>query len=269
MVGPRCAGLTGCPPARSLAEVAAELQDLSVAGPDGRTLLQAVHLRLHPGKVTALLGPSGAGKSTLLRACLDLLPPGMRRTAGTFRLGLEDFFRLDPEAQRRARGRTLAWVPQEPLRAFHPMMRVEAQVAEVVRVHTGASWAHCRADARQALDRARFPLDRARQVPGRLSGGELRRVALAAAFVLDPKVVLLDEPTTGLDAATAEAWTELLLEHLGRGTAALLVTHDVQLARRTADEAAFVSRGRIVESGDRGVFERPRSLELRRFLGLP
>mgnify|MGYP006266321789 CR=1 FL=1 len=244
----------------------ARIRDLAVRST--MPLLDGVCLDLEPSTVTVLLGPSGAGKSTLLRACLDLLPAGLQRVGGTFEWAGIDFFELDSKAQRARRGAELSWVPQEPLRAFHPMLRIETQVAEVVRAHRREPWACCRRWARQALEAWDFPMSRARQIPSRLSGGELRRAALAAAFVLDARWVLLDEPTTGLDAATAEHWVERFEKRVARGVGALLVTHDVDLARRVAHRVAYLCGGRLEETGEARLLKAPRTEGLRRFLGL-
>lgn len=246
----------------------ATLDALVVEAASGTPLLRGVSLTLEPGRSLVLLGASGAGKTTVVRAMLDQLPPGLVRRDGRFLWDGEDFFKMESPSQRRILGRSLGWVPQEPGRALHPLRRIEDQVAEVVQVHLGWTWKACRRRARLALGEAEFPSGRLRAVPAHLSGGEQRRAALALAFVLQPEVVLMDEPTTGLDAATAQRCVEWLQLRVARGCAALVVSHDLNLAHRLGDQVAFLAGGVVSETGGTDILAQPRTSHLALFLGM-
>ena len=189
----------------------------------GRTVLRGIDLELHAGEVVALFGRNGSGKTTLLRALAGLLPPA----SGTV------------DGQSRA-----AYVPQNPnLLLFAPTVR--AEVAETLRLLG-------RPDA-GAVERRLADLgltDVADRHPRSLSGGERQRVAIAAVAVGDAPVLLLDEPTRGMDAASRHALEQAVADHAARGGAVVLATHDVELAARCATHAIVLGDGDVVADGD-------------------
>ncbi|MFI7135209.1 ABC transporter ATP-binding protein [Nonomuraea sp. NPDC050153] len=212
---------------------------LTVAAPGGPELLVGVDLAARSGRVLALVGASGSGKTTLLRALLGDLPPRTARQAGEVRVLGVDVFGCDPDALRELRRRRVAFVGQDPGSALNPRMRVAAVVAET---GTGLT----RDDVAGLLGEvglAGVPgLPRRRTVE--LSGGQQRRVALARALARRPDLLLLDEPTAGLDP-TARAEIGALLRRLAReqGIAVVMSCHDRELVAQVADDVLELPGG--------------------------
>lgn len=205
---------------------------LEVGLPGGPLLLASAGLALRRGRITVLTGPSGSGKTTLLRAVLGDLPPGARVTRGDVRVLGEDVFALPPARLRELRRHRLAFVGQDPGSGLNPRMRVRDLVAELA---TGAR----PADVRGLLAECRLPLDDGLpdRRPTALSGGQQRRVALARALARTPDVLLLDEPTAGLDPALRDEIADLLRHVAGhRRIAVALACHDPELVARCADD---------------------------------
>ena len=202
------------------------------------------------GESVALVGESGAGKSVLAASLLGLVPPPGRITGGTIRFEGRDLAALSANAMRDLRGRRIAMIPQEPSTAFDPLRRVGDQVAEVARAHGERSGAVAARRAITMLDRVGLPDPErsARSYPHELSGGMRQRVLIAMALLLEPALVLADEPTTALDA-TVRAGILDLLRRLQResGTALLLITHDLAVVEATCARALVMYAGQIVE----------------------
>ncbi|MGW2633416.1 ABC transporter ATP-binding protein [Streptomyces chattanoogensis] len=220
-------------------EVAVRVTDLTLAAPDGRLLLDGGRLAVRPGRITALTGPSGSGKTTLLRAVAGLVPPGTRRTAGRVEVLGRDVLALDPAELRALRRHRLAYVGQDPGTGLNPRMKVRRLLAEVA-VDRGPGALHA------LLAEVRLPTDDG--LPGRrtgqLSGGQQRRLALARALARRPAVLLLDEPTAGLDPEVRDEIADLL-RHLAahHRLAVALSCHDADLVSRLADEVVELSTG--------------------------
>ncbi|MEU2545509.1 ABC transporter ATP-binding protein [Streptomyces roseolus] len=211
---------------------AVRVSGLTLTGPDGRVLLENAGVELRPGRVTALTGPSGCGKTTLLRAVAGVLPPGARRTAGDVDVLGHDPFAL-PDAELRALRRDrLAYVGQDPGSGLNPRMKVRRLLSEVAVDRSPEA-------LRALLAEVRLPADEdlADRRPGALSGGQQRRVALARALARRPAVLLLDEPTAGLDARVRDE-IGALLRHLAEQhrIAIALSCHDADLVSRLADD---------------------------------
>ncbi|MEV0642034.1 ATP-binding cassette domain-containing protein [Streptomyces sp. NPDC050619] len=213
-------------------ESAVRVSGLTVAAPNGRLLLDGAYLELAPGRVTAVIGPSGCGKTTLLRAVAGALPSGTERTAGTVTVLGQDPLTLPAPALRTVRRHRLAYVGQDPGSALNPRMKVRRLLAEVAV--DGSP------EAVQAqLAEVRLPVDGGlpdRRIGG-LSGGQQRRVALARALARRPAVLLLDEPTAGLDPTLRDEIADLL-RHLAEShrIAVGLTCHDPDLVTRLADD---------------------------------
>ncbi|MFI1507740.1 ABC transporter ATP-binding protein [Streptomyces sp. NPDC020597] len=218
-------------------EHAVRVTGLTVAAPDGRLLLDGADLAIRPGRVTAVTGPSGCGKTTLLRAVAGALPPGARHSAGTVAVLGRDPLTLPPADLRTLRRHHLAYVGQDPGTGLNPRMKVRRLLAEVAVDRT--------AEAIQALlAEVRLPVDGglADRRVGALSGGQQRRVGLARALARRPAVLLLDEPTAGLDPALRDEIAELL-RHLAENhrLAVALSCHDTDLVGRLADDVVDLS----------------------------
>jgi peptide/nickel transport system ATP-binding protein len=216
-----------------------------------------VSLRVPPGRAVALVGESGAGKSLTARALCGLLPPGARVAAGQAVLRGRrqgeadvDLLELDEAALQHVLGARLGFVFQEPAAALDPLVRVDDLVGEALCAHRGASRAAARDAAAALLVELGLPRRRAAAYPHELSGGERQRVAVAAALVAEPAIVIADEPTSALDATVA-ARILAVLRHVRerRGVGLLIVTHDLGVVGSFCDDVHVMVAGRIVESG--------------------
>ena len=214
------------------------------------------------GETVALVGESGSGKSVTALALLRLIdPPGRIEPGSVIRFEGLDLLALDEEPMRQLRGRRIAMVFQEPMTALNPVFRVGDQVAEVARIHEGASRADAWARAVRMLARTGIADAelRARDYPHQLSGGMCQRVLLAMALLLSPSLVIADEPTSALDV-TIQAQLLDLLRELPRetGSALLLITHDFGVVAEMAQRVLVMYGGQIVESAPvRTLFDAP------------
>ncbi|MGL4175060.1 MAG: ABC transporter ATP-binding protein [Dermatophilaceae bacterium] len=209
-------------------------------------VLDGVDLDLSRGEVLAVVGESGAGKSTLALALGGLIDDG--RVTGSIRLADDVELVGDPRAAHEARAERVAVALQGA--PFDPLLTLGEQVAAPLLLRRGASPRAAAAAATELAAEVGLPPELLRRHPHRTSGGERRRAALAAALALDPEVLVLDEPTAGLDpvgAARLVATVERLAEH--RGLAVLLVTHALAEAARLAHRVAVLYAGRVVETG--------------------
>ncbi|MEE4597969.1 ABC transporter ATP-binding protein [Streptomyces sp. DSM 41524] len=223
-------------------------------------VVQEVSLEVSPGRTLALVGESGSGKSTVAATLLGHLRHGSRITGGRVAVDGDDVFALSARELRRLRGGTVAMVAQNAGHALTPSMRIGRQIAE----------AGGEVPVTDLLEQVRLPHPRelARRYPHELSGGQQQRVAIAMAIAARPKVLVLDEPTTGLDVITQRGVLDLigaLREELG--LAAVLVSHDLGVVARMADEVCVLSAGRVVEAAPtRRLFAAPADPYTRRLL---
>lgn len=212
-------------------------------------LLDAVGLRLHAGEVIAVVGESGSGKTTLGLAVQGEHRDGVQ-LGGSVRLrGAELLDRTD--AQRRAiRATRTSYLPQHPAAVLNPVRRIGKVLAELAGLRDSSRTAREFA-VHDALRTARLqPSPQLlRRFPHQLSGGQQQRVALAQALITRPDVMVLDEPATDLDTTTKGETADTLASIAARGTALLLLTHDLPLARQLAHHAIVLREGRIVERG--------------------
>ncbi|MGH7487924.1 MAG: ABC transporter ATP-binding protein, partial [bacterium] len=231
------------------------VSDLRVELRSGADITDEVSLTIAPGEIVALVGESGSGKTTVALALLGHARKGSHIASGNIEVGGVDVTNIDRDSLQRIRGNTVTYVPQEPSAALNPARRIGVQLDELLVAHepkTSGPERGKRVSA--ALKEVELPQveEFLRRYPHQLSGGQQQRVCIAMAFILRPVVIVLDEPTTGLDVTTQahilETTANLCRTH---GVAALYVTHDLAIVWNLADRVMVMYAGRIVESGDR------------------
>ena len=237
--------------------LALEALDLRIELVDGTPIVDGVDLALEPGRVLGLVGESGSGKTTTALALLGYARPGTRIAAGSVAIAGEPLQLGDERAVRRARGRTISYVAQDPSSALDPSVRIGRAVQAMFDVHGG--------DPQRVpglLAAVGLPSDEAfrRRYPHEVSGGQRQRVAIATALACEPRVVVLDEPTTGLDVITqARVLAEIRRIQAEFGIALVYVSHDLAVVAEVADEIAVLYAGRVVEHAATGdLTARPR-----------
>ena len=217
----------------------------------GTRLLGPMDLQLSAGECLGLVGESGSGKSLTIAALLGLLPPGLRARGEIEMDGRR--LPLGSAAHAALRGRVLAWVPQDPQAALHPLRTVGAQLEESLRRLRGLDRATARREAIALFERLQLPEPTRllHRHPHQLSGGQRQRVLLALALCGSPRVLLADEPTSALDPRLARESLALFDQLRGElGVSVLLVSHDLPLVARHAGRLAILRRGEVVEQGD-------------------
>jgi peptide/nickel transport system ATP-binding protein len=215
--------------------------------------VSGVDLTVRRGEIIGLVGETGSGKSLTSQAMLGLVRPPAVVTSGRVLLDGSDLLTLPPDELRRVRGPRVAYIPQEPRAALHPQLPVERQMRNVIASHEGRR--------RRADDRARCralisavgipdPERLLASYPHELSGGMAQRVAIAIAFLLEPELIVADEPTTGLDVTVQAQILELFTRSAReRSAAAVLVTHDLGVVAHYCQRLAVMYAGQIVERG--------------------
>jgi peptide/nickel transport system ATP-binding protein len=226
-----------------------------------REVLRGVTFHVRPGEAYGLVGESGCGKSTTAYAALRYLPANGVITGGRILVGGQDVTKMADRELRRFRARRASMVYQDPGSALNPTLRIGAQVTEAFTI-LGHDKAMATTSALEALRRVRIadPEKVMQRYPHQLSGGMQQRVVIAMALACDPQLLVLDEPTTGLDA-TVEAEVLDLVRTLRQETEAaiLLIAHNLGVIRSMCDRVGVMYAGKIVEEGDAlEVFEQPK-----------
>jgi peptide/nickel transport system ATP-binding protein len=226
-----------------------EIRDLSVgyrAPGAPKRVVNHVSLRVEAGRILGLAGESGCGKSTTVLAATGYRVPGMVQRSGAAVVGDADLLGLPRSRRRRYWGRRIAYLPQDATTSLTPNRTVGKQFFEVLRTHSDTGDVQGR--AAEMLEHVGLPLDSLRRYPFEFSGGQQQRLALAIALACRPEVLILDEPTTGLDVTT-QAAVSRLIERLVRelGIATIYVSHDLALLHEVCDEIAIMYAGEIVE----------------------
>jgi peptide/nickel transport system ATP-binding protein len=233
-----------------------EITGLKVALPKGadRPLaLDDVDLVVGANEIVCLVGESGSGKSLTAGAIMRLLPePHVRIVGGSIRFEGQDLAELSERRMRDLRGSSIAMIFQEPMTALNPQKTVGWQIDEVLRVHTSLSRKERRARIQDMLEQVHIPdpLSAINAYPHQISGGQRQRVMIAMALVLEPRLIIADEPTTALDVTTQKQILHLIREMQRRlGTGVLFITHDFGVVAEIADRVAVLRHGVMVEHG--------------------
>jgi peptide/nickel transport system permease protein len=235
-------------------EAVLAVRDLRVAfpSPDGGpvTVVQDVSFDIGRGEAVGLVGESGCGKTITGLAVLGMLPAGARIVGGSIWVNGRDVTRLPDRERAALRGKTIAFISQEPMVALDPLFTVGFQIAEAVRAHTRLSRAAARRRAAEllALVRITDPERVARSYPHEISGGMAQRVAIAIAIAGDPEVLIADEPTTALDVSVQSGIIELLAAlQAEKGLAVMLISHDWGVVAELCARSVVMYAGQVVE----------------------
>lgn len=230
------------------------LRDLTV---DFRTRTGTVHVLdgvsfdIGPGEVTGIIGESGSGKSVTAHSVMGILDHSAHIRKGRILFDGRDLLGMTAEERNRWRGKEAAIVFQNPRTALNPIRRVGDQLADVIARHAPAPAAEIRARTLAALKQVRVPDpgQRARAYPFELSGGLCQRMGIAIALACGPRLLIADEPTTGLDVTTQAVIMDLI-RSLARdtGMAVALITHDLALAAEYCDRLVIMHAGHVVET---------------------
>ncbi|MFN8222046.1 MAG: ABC transporter ATP-binding protein [Gaiellales bacterium] len=238
-------------------------RDLTVVSSRARVpIVEPVDLDVTAGEIVGIVGESGSGKTTLGLALLGYARRGLTIASGRIEVAGMDVRALSPGALRVLRGGTISYVPQDPSVALNPALTIGRQLRETLVAHgIGTGDAERRERIEATLAGVRLPADDdfLARYPHQLSGGQQQRVVLAIAFICRPKVVVLDEPATGLDVTT-QAHVVETIERMARGyeTAALYITHDLAVVSSLATRILVMYAGAVVEDGPtEAIFERP------------
>ncbi len=251
-------------PKRSNMDPLLHIQDLTVQFDTDEGVLTAVDgvsLEVRPGEVLGLVGESGCGKSVTAMSVLRLIPsPPGRIAGGRILFDDRDLLALPIAELRRIRGREISMIFQEPMTALSPLHRVGRQLVETLRLHKDISRSEAWRTGIEWLRKVGVPAaeERMHAYPFQLSGGMRQRVMIAMALMLEPRLVIADEPTTALDVTVQAQILDLMLEMKGTDAALLLITHDMGVIWETCDRVAVMYASRIVETGSRdAVFHTP------------
>ena len=250
-----------------------EVRDLRVSFRTEDGVVRAVDdvsLSLSPGETLGIVGESGSGKSVTMMSVMRLINDPNARFEGQVLYKGHDLMTLNPEQMREIRGTGIAMIFQDPMTSLNPVYRVGWQIAEQIRAHENVSKRAARDRAIELLAQVGIPqpAQRVDDYPHQFSGGMRQRVMIAMAVSCNPDILIADEPTTALDVTIQAHILQLLRDLRERlGMALLLITHDLTIVRKMADEICIMTGGEIVEAGPpAAIFTHPRHPYTRRLL---
>jgi len=240
-------------PVLRIENLAVRLADSSDTGP--HYVVQDISFDIHAGETLCVVGESGSGKSVTSFSVMGLLAPdALRPCAGRILLDGEDILACSPERLRELRATRMSMVFQEPMTALNPVRTVGWQIDEVLRAHSRLGAAERKKKILDMLQAVRLPdIERIyASYPHQLSGGQRQRIVICMALILNPRLLIADEPTTALDVTTQKQILALIRDlQKGHDTAVLFITHDFGVVADIADRIAVMNHGRIVEVGTR------------------
>ncbi len=231
------------------------LEHLEVRFPTSRgesTVVDRVDLTIGRGEFFGLIGETGAGKSMTAWAAMGLVPPPGHISDGVVRFEGRDLLRAREDEQRRLRGQEMAVIVQNAKAALNPMLSIGKQIANAYRAHHDVTKREAYECAVDALGSVRMPDPRAKaeEYPHQLSGGMAQRALIALAMVNRPKLLIADEPTTGLDVTIQAEILDLMSERVAsQGSSVWIITHDLAIVANYTERAAVMFAGQIIENG--------------------
>ncbi len=241
-----------------------EIKNLTVdfATEKGRvTVVDGVSLSLDRGETVGLVGESGCGKSVTALSVLRLLAaPAGRISGGEILFNGINLLNEPVDAMRRIRGRRICMIFQEPMTALSPLHRIGHQLCETLQLHNNISFRAAWKTGTEWLDKVGIenPAERMRSYPHELSGGMRQRVMIAMALMLDPELIIADEPTTALDVTIQAQIFDLIAQMKKKDTSLLLITHDMGVIWEMCQRVAVMYAARIVEQGRlQQIFQQP------------
>ena len=232
-----------------------EVRNLSVslpAGADRAHAVDKVSFTVNPGEIVCLVGESGSGKSVIAFTVMGLLAKALKPTSGEILLEGENILAAGESRLRELRCTRMSMIFQEPMTALNPVMTCGQQIDEVLNTHTKLDAAARKAKIIAILSRVKLPEPERiyASYPHQLSGGQRQRIMIAMALVLDPVLLIADEPTTALDVTTQAEILKLIAElQEGQGTGVLFITHDFGVVAEIAHKVAVLRWGELVEMG--------------------
>src|SRR3982751_5814917 len=234
-----------------------EVRNLTVALPSGADRVHAVEkvsFTVSPGEIVCLVGESGSGKSVIAFTVMGLLAKALKPTSGEILLEGENILAADESRLRELRCSRMSMIFQEPMTALNPVMTCGLQIDEVLETHTKLDAAQRKAKILAILARVKLPEPERiyGSYPHQLSGGQRQRIMIAMALVLDPVLLIADEPTTALDVTTQAEILKLIAELQERhGMAVLFITHDFGVVAEIAHRVAVLRVRGLVGAGAR------------------
>ncbi|KAF0122950.1 MAG: peptide/nickel transport system ATP-binding protein [Xanthobacteraceae bacterium] len=222
-------------------------------GADRKNAVEGVSFSVYPGEIVCVVGESGSGKSVSSHAVMGLLPKGqLKATGGEILLQGEDVLQASGSRLRALRGTRMSMIFQEPMTALNPVVTCGEQIDEVLRIHTDLGATERKEKVLAVMESVRLP-DPGKMYdayPHQLSGGQRQRIMIAQALVLDPALLIADEPTTALDVTTQAQILKLVAEmQERRGTGVLFITHDFGVVAEIAHRVVVMQKGHVVETG--------------------
>ena len=245
-------------------DLTAEIKDLVVEFRTDYGTVQALNgmeIEIERGQTLGLVGETGAGKTTTGLSLLRLIPdpPGVI-VSGTIKLDGKDILQMDEKEMQKLRGKAVAMIFQDPMTSLDPVMTVEDQIAEVIRLHEEGSKQDHLKRAREMLELVGIPGTRGSEYPHQFSGGMKQRVVIAMALACNPELLIADEPTTALDVTIQAQVLEMMKDLRDKyNTSMLMITHDLGIVAEICDKVSVVYAGRVIEHGTlEDIFENTR-----------
>ncbi len=250
-----------------------DIRDLRLTFHDHGTdseVLHGINLHMDAGERLGLVGESGSGKSVTALAVAGLLRRSNSTLSGQILFEGRDLLRCPRDEMRKIQGKEIGMIFQEPMTSLNPLMKVGRQIEEVLRIHTNKGPAEMKALALEVMEKVGLPDPPTtyEKYPHQLSGGQRQRAMIAAAFIIDPKLLLADEPTTALDVTVQAQIIELLKRiNVNRGIGLLFISHDLHVVRKLCSRVAVMHDGCIVETGPtEEIFHNPQDAYTKRLI---